>query len=146
MFMGKPFVHPVADGTVVVKRRKHFANFVQYRFDASHVEKSLLLPSKRRIRQVFGGGRRAHRKRRLRIRAAECHKRRADPGLEISRKRLIFNHRADFSACDSQRIDVFGIELGQTIVDFLAQVAKLQELAECMRRRRKPGRHFDPRR
>ena len=42
----EPFVHAVADGAVVVQRRKHLFHFVQHIIDADHVQKSLLLTGK----------------------------------------------------------------------------------------------------
>jgi hypothetical protein len=53
-------VHSVTDGTIVVERRENFLHPMQDVIDATHVQKGFLLTSKRRIGQVFCGGRGAH--------------------------------------------------------------------------------------
>ena len=53
MLMRKAFVHPIADGAVVVKRRKDLPDLVQDGLDANHVQERLLLACKRRIGQIL---------------------------------------------------------------------------------------------
>ena len=55
--MGKPLVHAVADGTIVVERGEHLFHFVQHVFNADHVQKRFLLTRKRGVWQVFCGSR-----------------------------------------------------------------------------------------
>ena len=56
MLVGKPFVHAVTDGAVVVERGKDFADFVQDIVDTDHIQKGFLLTRERSVWQIFGCG------------------------------------------------------------------------------------------
>ncbi len=55
-------MYPVGNGAIVVERREDLAHGVEDVVDPFDVEEGFLLSGKGRIRQVFGGCRRAYRK------------------------------------------------------------------------------------
>ena len=142
VLVGKAFVHPVADGAVVVQRSKYLADFVQHIVDADHVQKGFLLAGKRCIRQVFGRSRRTHCIGRRRIACAQCGERVANGLLQIGRERLNLHHRADFSASHRQGAHIFDIQCTQARVDSAAQVAMRQKSTKRMGGGGKSGGHL----
>ena len=122
--MGKAFVHAVTDGAVVVQRGEHFFQFVQHVLDTDHVQKGFLLTGERGIGQIFGSGRRTHRKRRLRVAALQAHKLLADGFFQVSGKRLGFDHGADFGTRCGQGAHVFGVQGIKSGIDALGQACE----------------------
>ncbi|KAG0774949.1 hypothetical protein G6F22_013672 [Rhizopus arrhizus] len=60
VFMLEAVVHAIGDGAVVVQRGEHFLDLVHDIVGAGDVEEGFLLAGEGRIRQILGGGRRAH--------------------------------------------------------------------------------------
>ena len=134
------FVHAVADGAIVVERRKHFLHLVQHVVDADHVQEGFLLACKGCVGQVFGGGRRADGKRCRRVVGAEGDKGLTDGLLQVGRERLRLDHRANLGAGHCQRPHVFGVQRGQPLADPVGQAVMRQELPEGVRGGREPCR------
>jgi hypothetical protein len=65
--VGIALVHAIGNCPIVIKRGKYVARGLHDIFQAMDVEKSLLLPGKRRVRHVFGGCAGAHRYRSIAI-------------------------------------------------------------------------------
>ena len=128
--MRKTFVNPVADGAVVVQRRKDLFHFVQHVFDAHHVEECFLLTSKRCIWQVFSCGGRTNRKGSLCIASTQDSKLRTNGFFQICRKWLSFDHGSDFQAHAGQRTDVLNIQGIQFLIDAIDQAVVLQKCAK----------------
>ena len=145
VFMGKTLVHPVADGTVVVKRCEDFPDFVQDRLDTDHIEKRLLLSRKRSVWQVFGRRRRAHRKGGLRVTRGQGGKLGSNGLFQVSRERLCFDPGPNLGAGLGQGPDIVRVEGVQTGIDFVSQAAKAEEIAKSMSRRGKACRHLHAR-
>ena len=74
------------------------------------IEKGLLLPGKRGIRQVFGGGGRTHGKRQVGRPVGQADKRIADGLFQLLRERLRFDHLAYLRTCHRQRTDIVDIQ------------------------------------
>ena len=140
--VGKTFVHPVADRAVVVERGEHLSHLVQHGVNAGDVQKSFLLPGKRGVWQIFGGGRRAHREGGLRVGPGQSDKSSAHRLLKCGRQRLRLHQRADARADLRQGTHLFAVPLRQFRADFLVQTAVTQKLAVRMRGGGKAPRHF----
>ena len=134
-------MHAVADGAVVVQRGKHLFHLVQHVFDADDVQESFLLTGKRRVGQVFGGGRGAHREAGLVIARAQRGKTLAHGLFKIRREGLGFDQRTNLCARFGQRPHVFGVERVEHGVDLVVQPVVGQKHAKRMRRGGKAGRH-----
>ena len=143
VLVGKALVNPVADGTVVVQRGKNFTDFVQDFFNACHVQKSLLLPGKGGVWQIFGGSGRTDGKGRRGVARAQRHKRVTNGLLQVGRKRLLFHHGPNLGADLSQRLHVFGVQRAEQCVNATTQVFKSQEVTESMCCGGKTRGHFD---
>jgi hypothetical protein len=139
--MGKALVHPVADGAVVVEAGEDLLHLVQHVVDAVHVQEGFLLAGERRIGQVFGRGRRAHRKAGAGVAGGQFGERGTHRGFEIGRERCVDHPLADLRACGGQGVDVVGVQRVEAGVDLLGQAAMGQELAEGMRRGGKAAGH-----
>jgi hypothetical protein len=61
--MLEALMHAVGDGAVVVERGEYRVHRVEHRVFTANVEIAFLLAGERGIRQIFGGGRGAHRDR-----------------------------------------------------------------------------------
>jgi hypothetical protein len=137
--MGEVLVHAVSDRAVVVKRGEHFLHGVQDVLVAVDVEEGFLLAGEGRIREVFGGGRRAHRE------AAPAFGGDGlvgglDLGLELGRERQLDDPVADLRAGLRQCIDVVDVERVERRVDAVGKAIVGEELAISIRRGRKAAR------
>ena len=138
-------VHAVADGAVVVEAGEDLAHLRQHLVDAGDVEEGLLLAGERRVRQVLGGGRGAHREGRAGAVGRQALVFAADRRLEGRRKRLLPDPAADLGAGLGQGAHVVGVEAGEALADPLGQPAFGEELAEGMRRGREAAGDADAR-
>jgi hypothetical protein len=118
----EPLVNAVGDRAVVVKRGEHVPDRLEHVVHAADVEEGFLLAGEGRFRQVFCGGRRAHRERDLGARLA-LKLLIMLPNLLLQRrgKRCLEDPRADFLAGGGERVDVGGIERGKALGDPLFQ-------------------------
>ncbi len=139
--MGEALVHAVGDGAVVIQRREHFLHLVQHVFDADDIEEGFLLTGERSVRQIFGGRRRAHGERRVRVAGGHAGELGADGGFQIGGELGSLNPAADFGPRLGQGTDVLGVEGSQTGVDLFGQPPVGEELPEGVGRGCKPTRH-----
>ena len=137
----KALVHAVGDGAVVVQRREHFLHFVQHVVDTDHVQEGFLLTSKRCVRQVFGGGRRAHGERSGVVATLQRDESGADGGFQVCRERLCFHHGANFGADSSQCAHIVHVQRLQLGRNLVGQTFKRQEFSEGVGGGRKAGGH-----
>ena len=101
-------------------------------FEPVHVEKRLLLPGKRRVGQIFGRRRRAHRKRHVvpgLLRSALIGQ--SDLLLQAAGKRLAHDPAADLLSGGGQRFDVFDIEPRQALRNALVEPVLREKLPVC---------------
>ncbi len=134
-------VHAVADGAVVVEGSKDFLHLVQHVVDADHVQEGFLLAREGGVGQVFGRGRGAHGERGRGVAFAQLRERLGNGFLQVGRKGLGLDHRADLGAGHGQRPHVFGVQGGEPLADLVGQAVVGQELAERMRRGREARGH-----
>ena len=128
--MGKSFVDAVADGTVVVKRSKHFLHARENLIDAHDIEVGFLLTGERSIRKVFCGRRRANGNRDFFLPVLEPFVKSANFLFEFGRKRRFLNPFADVGACLSKCFDILNIKPGQALGDAVFKTAFLQKKTE----------------
>ena len=110
-------MHAIGDRAIVVERGEDFLDLVQHVVDAGDVEERFLLAGERGVRQIFGGGGRAHGDGDV-VGAgvlAELRVGLADRLVEIGRQRRIDDPAADFLAGGGQRVDVLDIERREPI-------------------------------
>jgi len=117
--MGKAFVHPIADGPIVVERGKDMADLLEYVVDSDHVEIGFLLTSKRGIGQVFGCGGGPHRQRYPSAFGAD---QRLVVATDLPLERLgqgrFHNPAPNLRAALGQRAYIVGIQARKTVRDF----------------------------
>ena len=142
--MRKAFVHAVADGPVVVQRSENLANFVQYIFNAHHIEKSLLLAGKRGVGQILCGSGRTYRKRYIWRSRLQLRETVANMLFQFSRKRLALHHRADLGAGLCQRPHVLHVQGLEPLANAANQVLVFQKLAKSKSSGGKATRDFHP--
>jgi hypothetical protein len=76
-------VHAVGNGAVVEQRSEHFFGGADHVFDATDVQEGFLLTGERGVRQVFGGGGRAHGHGHVRVAGGQRGERGADFGVQF---------------------------------------------------------------
>ena len=124
-------VDPVGDRAVVVEAGEDLVDPGQHIVEAAHVEEGLLLPGKRGIGQVLGGGRRAHRNGQV-LAEALLHFR---PGVRDRTVQRVGEGGLDDPPANvrprcSQRLDVVGLQALEAAGDLRVQAGLGQELAE----------------
>ena len=137
-------VDAIADGAVVVEAGEDLAHAGEDAVDPGDVEKGLLLARERRLGQVLGGRRRAHRERGVGMVGAEALVLAPDLGLERGGKRLRLDPGADLGAGAGERADVVGVERGQPVGDPPRQAAFGEEGSKRVRRGREAAGDTDP--
>ena len=138
--MGEVLVHAVSDGPVVVQRRKHLLHRMQDVLVAVDVEESLLLASEGGVRQVFGGGRRAHGETAL----AFCGNLVVSGlyfGCKPVRERQLDDPFTNLRTGFDQGIDIIDIERVKRGVDTIGEAIVSQELTVGICGGRKAARH-----
>ena len=113
LLMGEAVVDAIGNGAVVVQRGEHLFDRVQHILDPRHVEEGFLLTGKTGVRQVLGGGRRAHGDIDI-LAAGLC----AQPGVgladglgDIVGQGRIDDPAADLVARCGQRVDILDIQV-----------------------------------
>ena len=122
-------VHAIGDGAIVEQRGEHFVHALEQRIAAAHVEERFLLAGERRVRQILGGGRGAHRDGDV-APAAHALERFEDLALEPRRERRRQNPVADLRADARELLDVVDVE-------------RRELLARCARRARRAAGNRD---
>ncbi|KAG1274173.1 hypothetical protein G6F65_010619 [Rhizopus arrhizus] len=132
VFMLEAVVHAIGDGAVVVQRGEHFLDLVHDIVGAGDVEEGFLLAGEGRIRQILGGGRRAHGHGHVAAAGvgAQLGVGRADVLVQLRLQRGIDHPGADFLARGGQRVDVLDVQRGQLVEDALGQVVVRDEVLE----------------
>ncbi len=132
VFMLEAMVHAVGDGTVVIKRGKHFLDLVHDIVGTGDVEEGFLLAGKRGIRQIFGGGRGAHGHGDVAaaVLRAQLGVGIADVLVKLRLQRGVDHPATDFLAGSGQGSDIFHIQRGQLVENALGQVVMGDEVLE----------------
>ena len=136
-------VDAVGDRTVVVEAGEDLLDLVDDVVDAGHVEVGFLLSGERRVGQVFGCCRGAHRHGDVAaaIVVTQLPIGDADVGVECGMQRRIGDPATDLATGGGQRLDVLDVERGQPVEDALFQVVVGNERLERLGGRRKPAGH-----
>ena len=144
--MRKALVNAVADGTVVVKRRKHFLHAGENLIDPHHIEVRFLLTSKGGVRQVFCGRGRTHGDRDFFLTVLQPIVELTNFFFEFRREGRFFHPTADFGTGFGKRMHVFNVKTFETLGDTRFKTAFLNEKPERFSRRREAVGHTDTRR
>ncbi len=126
-------VHAVRDRAVVIQRCEHFADRMQDVVDALDVQESLLLAGERRIRQVFCGGRGAHRETAFAFGGKFCIVR-TNLVFQALRQRRFDDPAAYHASGFGQRRDILHIQRNQRLLDAFVQSVIRQKIAIRLRR------------
>ena len=114
---------------------------IEHVFDADDVQVAFLLTGERRVRQVLGGGRRAHGEGSVRLVRRQARELLADILLECRLQRRVDDPLTDLGAGFREGLDVVDVEALETLGNALGQVVVLEEFAEGVRRRGEAARH-----
>ena len=126
--MGEALVHPVGDRAIVVERREDLLHRVEDVLVAMDVEEGLLLPGERRVRQILGRRRRAHREAALPLGSQRVIGG-VDLRFELRRKRRIDDPSTNLGAGLHERIHVVDIERLERGTDALGEPLVSEKLA-----------------
>jgi hypothetical protein len=128
--MDEIFVHAVGDGAVVVERGEDVLDRLEHILDALDVEKGLLLPRERGIRQVFGGGGRTHGETRLAVVLRQFRVGGANLLFQLRLQRRLNQPPAHHGSGFGQRAEIIDVEIYQGRVDFFGEAVVFEKFAE----------------
>src|SRR5512138_1198315 len=121
-------VHAIGTRPIVVERRKHFPYRMNDAVQALDIEERLLLTREGGFDGIFGGRRRAHRKRRVGALPFELRVSGADGVDQSGRKRSVRYPPPYFAPRFGELSHVVDVELRQACRDLVAKVVLGQEL------------------
>ncbi|MNT55916.1 hypothetical protein D3C72_1931890 [compost metagenome] len=119
--MVEALVHAVGNGAVVEKGSEHFLGGADDVLDTPDVQEGFLLTGEGRVRQVFGGGRRTHGNRHVRVTGRQAGERGADLGVETLRELGFHDPLTDLRAGLGQGVDVIDVQRIERGVDLVVQ-------------------------
>ncbi len=139
-FVVEALVHPVADGAVVEQGGEHFLHRHHHMVEAANVEEGFLLTGEGGVRQVFGGGGRAHRHRQFAVAAAHLLIGVADRRFQLRLEGGVHHPFTDLLTGFRQSHHVFHVQRPERLIDLGGQIVVLEEVAESFRGGRKTAR------